>query len=57
MSLTTKCLIFLIVLCITDVVIPLPILGATLIYVLLQKPRWFIDAVKEIYDSDRGSQA
>jgi len=52
MSTSTKCLIVLIILCITDVVIPVPILGLTLIYVVLQKPLWFTDVVSELYDAD-----
>ncbi|MBC8443843.1 MAG: hypothetical protein H8D81_01875 [Deltaproteobacteria bacterium] len=52
MSTTTKCLILLIILCITDVVIPVPILGLTLIYVVLQKPLWFTGVVSKIYDAD-----
>ncbi len=52
MSIKTKCLILLIFLCITDVVIPVPILGVTLIYIVLQKPLWFTDVVSKIYDAD-----
>ncbi len=52
MSITHKYLILLIILCITDVVIPVPILGVTLIYIVLQKPLWFTDAVSKIYDAD-----
>jgi hypothetical protein len=32
-----------------DAVIPFPIIGAILIYVVLQKPVWFSDVVREIY--------
>ena len=49
MTLKTKCLIGLIALCIVDVLIPIPIVGLILIYVVLQKPPWFVDTVKEIY--------
>ena len=52
MSITTKYLILLVILCIMDVVIPVPILGVTLIYIVLQKPLWFTDAVSKIYDAD-----
>ena len=45
----TKCLIALIFLGIVDAVIPIPILGLILIYVLIQKPAWFKDLVQEIY--------
>lgn len=49
MTMQTKCLAALISLSIVDVVIPIPILGLVLIYVLLQRPRWFMDTVREIY--------
>jgi len=49
MTLKTKCLAALIFLAIVDVVIPIPILGLILIYVLLQRPSWFVDMVREIY--------
>ena len=49
MALKTKCLIGLIVLSIVDVLIPIPIVGLILIYVVLQKPPWFVDTVREIY--------
>ncbi len=52
MSITNKYLILLVILCITDVVIPIPIIGVTLIYIVLQKPLWFTDAVSKIYDAD-----
>ena len=49
MSIKTKSLIVLIILCIIDVVIPIPILGVILIYIVLQRPPWFTDVVGEIY--------
>ena len=45
----TKILIALIIIGIVDMVIPVPILGITLIYVVLQKPLWFMVMVDEIY--------
>jgi len=45
----TKILIALIILGIVDMVVPVPILGITLIYVVLQKPLWFRVVVEEIY--------
>ena len=51
MSIQTKILIFLIILGIVDMVIPVPILGLILIYVVAQKPPWFADAVAKIYNS------
>ena len=50
MSTTTKTLIFLIVLCLVDVVIPVPILGLILIYVVFQRPPWFMEMVSDIYN-------
>jgi len=51
MSMKTKSLIFLVILGIIDVVIPIPILGVTLIYVVLQRPVWFTNIVREIYNT------
>jgi hypothetical protein len=45
----TKYLLGLILLGIVDAVIPFPIIGAILIYVMLHRPVWFRNAVKEIY--------
>lgn len=50
MSIKTKSLIILVVLGIIDVVIPIPILGVILIYVVLQRPHWFTNVVREIYN-------
>lgn len=52
MNIKTKTLIFLIILGIIDMVIPIPILGVVLIYVVFQRPPWFMDIVSEIYKSD-----
>ena len=51
MNTKTKALIFLIILCVIDMVIPIPILGAILISVVFLKPPWFMDVVSEIYNS------
>jgi hypothetical protein len=51
MNIKTKTLIFLIILCIIDMLIPIPILGVILISVVFQKPLWFRDVVSEIYKS------
>jgi len=51
MSIKTKALIFLIIIGIIDMVIPVPILALVLLHVVLQRPRWFIDSVGEIYKS------
>lgn len=49
MNIRAKALTALIVLCVIDVVIPIPILGATLVYVVIQKPPWFEQTVRDIY--------
>ena len=51
MQTKTKTLIVLIVLCFVDIIIPVPILGIILLAVVIQRPPWFMEAVKEIYDS------
>ena len=51
MNIKTKTLVFLIILGIIDMVIPIPIIGVILIYVVFQKPPWFADVVSEIYKS------
>jgi hypothetical protein len=49
MNIRTKSILVLILLGIIDVVIPIPIIGLMLIYVIVQKPSWFLDLVKDIY--------
>jgi len=49
MNIKAKTLVALIVLCVIDVVVPVPILGAILIYVVIQKPIWFEQTVRDIY--------
>jgi len=49
MNIRTKSIIVLILLGIVDVVIPIPIIGLMLIYVIVQKPSWFLDLAQEIY--------
>ena len=49
MNTKTKTVIVVIVLGIIDMVIPIPILGVILLYVVLQRPPWFTDVVREIY--------
>ena len=52
MNIHTKIIIILIALCVSDVVIPVPILGLTLIYVVLQRPPWFMETVQKIYHTE-----
>jgi len=49
MNVKTKYLCLLVALSAVDVVIPIPILGVILIYVVLERPPWFKDAVAEMY--------
>ena len=49
MSTRTQVLITLIALSFIDVVIPLPIVAFILIYVVLRRPTWFTDMVRDIY--------
>jgi hypothetical protein len=45
----TGLILKLIVLCIIDTIIPVPIMGSTLVYVVLTRPSWFRDLVREVY--------
>ena len=48
----TQLLTALVVLCVVDAVVPLfPVLGLVLIYVVLAKPPWFLETVRNVYDS------
>jgi len=49
MNIRTKSILVLILLGIVDVVIPIPIIGLMLIYVIVQKPSWLLDLAQEIY--------
>ena len=49
MKTSTKILVGLIALGLVDTLIPIPIIGIILIYVLYQKPDWFRDMVTELY--------
>jgi len=49
MNMKTKTIICLLMLCIVDMVIPIPILGLTLIYIVVQTPPGFTDIVRRIY--------
>jgi hypothetical protein len=49
MSTQSKAILILILLGVVDVLIPIPIIGLILIYVVIQKPPWFQDLVKDIY--------
>lgn len=49
MKTKTKIMISLVLLGVVDMIIPVPILGFILIYVVLEKPTWFRRAVHDIY--------
>jgi hypothetical protein len=51
MNIKTKTLVGLVMIGLIDMVIPVPILGIVLFYVVLQKPPWFPEMVSEIYKS------
>ena len=51
MSIKTKSLVILFGLCIFDVLIPIPMVCLFLIYVVLEKPDWFLDALHKIYET------
>ena len=50
MTLKTQCLIGLSGLALVDIIIPIPILGALLIFVVIQKPAWFQNIVRDLYE-------
>ena len=49
MDFRTKVLAGLISLALVDAVIPVPIIGLILVYVIFAKPSWFSDLVAQIY--------
>jgi hypothetical protein len=49
MNIQNKTILILILLGLVDILIPIPIIGLILIYVVIQKPSWFMDLVQEIY--------
>ena len=49
MNIRNKIILILILLGLIDILIPIPIIGLILIYVVIQKPPWFKDLVKDIY--------
>ena len=51
MKIKTKIFICLILFAIFDLVIPFPITAVVLIYVVVKRPVWFKEYVKDIYDS------
>ncbi|MDA0747360.1 MAG: hypothetical protein O2954_12635 [bacterium] len=49
MSVRRGSLVWLVVLGLVDVVIPVPILGLILIYVIFERPAWFRERVRAVY--------
>lgn len=46
----TQLMLTVIALTLVDFIVPFfPVLGLILIYVILQRPAWFLDSVREIY--------
>jgi hypothetical protein len=45
----TKVVTFLILLCLIDMVIPVPILGLVLVHVVFTRPAWFNEVVERVY--------
>ena len=51
MSQRNRLLLWVLLLGLFDAIIPFfPVLALVLVYVLLEKPQWFLDSVKEVYD-------
>lgn len=50
-SFRTKVLLTLSCVCLVDIIIPLPLLGLLLIYVVLEKPVWFPEWVGRVYST------
>ena len=49
MNTQSKTILTLVLLGVVDVLIPIPVIGLILIYVVIRKPSWFQDLVKDIY--------
>jgi hypothetical protein len=50
MTTRMKIITSLIMLGIIDMVVPIPILGIILLYVVMEKPPWFRRAVRDVYN-------
>ena len=51
MDLKKKTVIYLILFAVIDVIIPIPLMAMLLLYVVFEKPPWFINLVSEVYKS------
>lgn len=56
MNCKTKAFAYLIPLAIIDALIPIPIIGLVLVYVIVDRPPWFSALVSQIYGRDAGRQ-
>lgn len=54
MNFRAKVLAGLIFLAVVDAVIPVPVIGLVLIYVIITRPPWFSDLVAQIYGRAEG---
>ena len=52
MNIRTKYIGLLAALSIVDAIIPIPVIGIILIYVVLQRPPWFKNTVSQIYQAN-----
>ena len=50
MKTATKLIIYLSFLAVLDAIIPIPFTTIILIYVVVEKPEWFINIVADVYD-------
>jgi len=57
MNCKARALVYLIPLAIVDAVIPVPIVGLILTYVILARPPWFLALTDQIYGRSKGEEA
>ena len=57
MNYKAKALAYLFPLAVIDAVIPVPIIGLLLIYVVLARPPWFLSLTDQIYGRSKGEEA
>ena len=50
MTFKARAIIGLVGLSVVDIVFPIPIVGLIMIFVVLQKPPWFLKVVRELYE-------
>ena len=57
MSTKTKALIALGILAVVDTVIPVPVTALMAIYVILQRPPWATDLIRDVYFGRKDSES